>query len=441
MLLESLNLDIHLIAAANIASASKDASTLASGFASDFWSNIFQMGLFGRVVKAALPIAGVGVIYKGYNFYQDLSQNVLDLRKLITGILSILLVWLMLVNSGQYSMYAVIGLRNYTGTLSDTLMAGISTDFQVMQASRGSNISAGGDVQFQTQTKPALQGFQAELNRCRTALARNPSCISNAFVNLKNNITALQLPSSPSLTKFLNDINTLENDATTAQAAAANNPQAGNGWFDGWFDGAKAVVSVVTDPGNVFQQIILLLLTGLAIAFFFAIELAMLIFGLTFPINLALSLFDPAPLKSWIGNFWSLINAKLCFSIIVGIIVYLQIWIKGSSNGFAQIGLFVIEFLLAIFAPVATFFYCQGSALALAGALNSALSAPMRGVAGGAGKALGAIGGGAAKSFGAGVASRTSKIASRNLKQAGAKMGDRIGAQLAKKIPLFREKK
>jgi hypothetical protein len=441
MLLELLNLDVNLIAAADIASASRNGSKLASTFASDFWSNIFQMGLFGRVVTAALPIAGAGVIYKGYNFYQDLSQNVLDLRKLITGILSIVLVWLMLSKSGQYSMYTVIGLRNYTGTLSDTLMAGISTDFQVMEASRGSNIAAGGDAEFQTQTQPALQVFQDELNRCRTAITRNPSCISNAFVNLENDIATLQLPSSPSLTAFSNKINTLKADATTAQAAVTNNPQAGNGLLDRVFDGAKALVSVVTDPGNVFQQIILLLLTGLAIAFFFAIELSLLIFGLTFPINLALSLFDPAPLKSWIGNFWSLINAKLCFSIIVGIIVYLQLWMKSSSNGFAQIGLFVIEFLLAIFAPVATFFYCQGSALALAGALNSGLSAPMRGVAGGVGKTLGAIGGGAAKSFGKGVASRTTRIASRNLKAAGAKMGDRIGAQLAKKIPLFRAKK
>jgi hypothetical protein len=94
----------------------------------------------------------------------------------------------------------------------------------------------------------------------------------------------------------------------------------------------------------------------------------MLLFGLTFPINVALSLFDPAPLKSWFGNFWTLVNAKFCFSIITGIIVYLQLWME-TNNG--NIGIFVIQILLAIFAPVATFFYCQGSALALAGAMNS----------------------------------------------------------------------
>jgi hypothetical protein len=437
MLLEFFNLDFNLIAAANIAAAAEDGSNLASTFASDFWSNIFQMGLFGRVAKAAWTIAGIGVIYKGYHLFQDLSKNVLDLNKLIGSILSIIIVLVMLDRNGQYSMYAVIGLRNFTGGLSDTLMAGISADFQIMEAGRGSNTAAGGDVELQTKIRPSLQTFKDELNRCRTAITKDPSCISNAFVNLENDIADLNLPSSPSVTELSNKINKLKTDAVTAQAAAANDPKAAKGFFDG----AKAFVGAVVDPGNALQQIILLLLTGLAIAFYFAIELSMLIFGLTFPINLALSLFDPAPLKSWIGNFWSLINAKLCFSIIVGIIVYLQLWMKSSSNGFAQIGLFVIEFLLAIFAPVATFFYCQGSALALAGALNSAMSAPIRGVAGGAGKALGAIGGGASKSFGAGVASRTSKIASRNLKQAGAKMGDRIGAQLAKKIPLFRQKK
>jgi hypothetical protein len=158
----------------------------------------------------------------------------------------------------------------------------------------------------------------------------------------------------------------------------------------------------------------------------------MLIFGLTFPINLALSLFDPAPLKSWIGNFWSLINAKLCFSIIVGIIVYLQLWMKSSSNGFAQIGLFVIEFLLAIFAPVATFFYCQGSALALAGALNSALSAPIRGVAGGSMRAGGAMISGGAKSFGGAIAARTLGVAGTNI-------GNKIAKRLAKKNPIFKD--
>jgi hypothetical protein len=121
MLLNFLNLDINLIAAANIAAATEDGSNLASTFASDFWSNIFQMGLFGRVVTAALPIAGAGVIYKGYNLFQDISKNVLDLRKLIGSILSIVIVLVMLNKSGQYSMYAVIGLRNFTGGLSDLI--------------------------------------------------------------------------------------------------------------------------------------------------------------------------------------------------------------------------------------------------------------------------------------------------------------------------------
>jgi hypothetical protein len=116
MLLNFLNLDINLIAAANIAAATEDGSNLASTFA-----NIFQMGLFGRVVTAALPIAGAGVIYKGYNLFQDISKNVLDLRKLIGSILSIVIVLVMLNKSGQYSMYAVIGLRNFTGGLSDLI--------------------------------------------------------------------------------------------------------------------------------------------------------------------------------------------------------------------------------------------------------------------------------------------------------------------------------
>ena len=125
----------------------------------------------------------------------------------------------------------------------------------------------------------------------------------------------------------------------------------------------------------------------------------MLIFGLLFPINLTLSLFDSSSLKSWIGGFWTLVNAKLCFSIIIGIIVQLQAWME-NKNG--SPGLFVIELLMAVFAPVLTFFYCQSSALALASAISNLSNMPLRGAGAAAGRGVGAIGRGAAS----GVATR-----------------------------------
>jgi hypothetical protein len=136
---------------------------------------------------------------------------------------------------------------------------------------------------------------------------------------------------------------------------------------------------------NAFENLIQLVFTCLAIAFYIALELTLLVFGFTFPINIALSLFDPAPIKNWFGNFWLLVNAKLCFAIIVGIIVYLNLWAQ-SQTGLASLGIFTIGILMAIYAPFLTFYYCQGSALALAGAMNSLTSAPARGAARGAGR-------------------------------------------------------
>ncbi len=70
---------------------------------------------------------------------------------------------------------------------------------------------------------------------------------------------------------------------------------------------------------------------GFTIMFFFAIDLAMILFGFLFPINLALSFFSGDPLKSWISNFWTLGNAKICYAIITGIITYFRIW--GEKTG------------------------------------------------------------------------------------------------------------
>lgn len=68
--------------------------------------------------------------------------------------------------------------------------------------------------------------------------------------------------------------------------------------------------------------------------------------------------------------------------------------------------LIIIGLLMAFYAPVLTFFYVQGSALALAGAMNSMSTAPIRGVAGGlkgaAGRAAGTFMGGVMKGAGVG---------------------------------------
>lgn len=370
-------------ASANIAASTQTGADIAKQFAEDFWSNVFKMGIFGRVAQASLLIAGAGVIYKGYYLVREIGKNVLDTEKVIGSLMSIILVLLMLTNSGQISMYTVLGLRNYSNNVSDKIINGIASDFQKLQATR----SFGDSVMAQ----PHFITFQKQLDTC--AAKADPDCFRVAISILRGKLQSDNI-TDPAI---LNKVIEIQKDANDAALKAAGGDVNANKSF---VEKTGDSISLLTNPGNLAQHLIEILLTGLAIAFYIAIELTLLVFGFTFPINVALSLFDPAPLKNWFGNFWTLVNAKLCFSLVVGVIVYLQLWAETKDGG---IGIFVIELLMAIFAPVLTFFYCQGSALALAGAMNSMASAPVRGAAGAGMKALGQFGGGMAKGAGIGA--------------------------------------
>ena len=383
----SLNfLDSHFTlaaAAANIAGSTQTGADLAKQFAEDFWSNVFKMGIFGRVAQASMYIAGAGIIYKGYYLLQDIGKNTLDIQKIVGSLLSVILVFLMLTNSGQISMYTVLGLRNYSNSVSDKIINGIASDFQNLQTTR----SFGDSVMAQ----PHFIAFQKQLDVC--APQADPNCFIAAISILRGKLQTDNI-TDPSI---LNKVIEIQKDANDAALKAAGGDVNANKSF---LEKTGESISLLTNPGDALQHLIEVILTGLAIAFYIAIELTLLLFGFTFPINVALSLFDPAPLKSWFGNFWTLVNAKLCFSIVVGIIVYLQLWAETKDGG---IGIIVIELLMAIFAPVLTFFYCQGSALALAGAMNSMATAPVRGAMGAGMKALGQFGGGMAKGAGIGA--------------------------------------
>jgi hypothetical protein len=400
-LLSSGFLDIHLAAASsNIANSAQAGSDFATNMAKDFWSNIFQMGLFGRVAQAAMAIAAVGTIYKASILVKELNSNALEPTKLVSSLLSIVFVLVMLWYSGANSMSAVMATRNYSNGISDQVMVGIASDFQSLSATR--------NLEQDLKTEPIFTEFKSAINGCANKL--KTKCFLNAVADLKQKLNAEGVTDP----KIIAKVNQIEVDAQAEYdkhnapdtATTADPPEEKN-----IFQRTADTLSLISNPGNAVQHIIEILLTGLAIAFFFSVEIAMLLFGLTFPINLALSLFDPAPLKSWFGNFWTLVNAKLCFSIITGIVVYLQLWMETRGG---NIGLFVIELMLAIFAPVATFFYCQGSALALAGAMNSMASAPVKG-------AVGAATGGASKFLGG-----AAKGAGITPGQAGSRLGRRM---------------
>jgi hypothetical protein len=367
-----VNSDPMFLAAAkaDIAGATADASKIALGFAQNFWSNIFKMGLFGRICLAVKPILFAGVIYKGWLLFEETSSSVkqgIDPARLIGSLLSLFAVFIMMNKSGEIAFYSVLGLRNYTSNVSDTLLKGVAADFQAF--------SPLNKLSKNINSKPVLKQFQSELRTCASIQTSAPNCVTAAINNLETGLASQDVTAADEPELFT-EIAKLKSDAVAA-AANSQTPVQNKNYIQQGLDVVGDALKSAADLGNVFQHIVEVLLTGVAFAFFLALELTLLLFGLLFPINLTLSLFDPSPLKTWIGGFWTLVNAKLCFSIIVGIVVQLQLWME-SNNG--SVGLFVIELLLAVFAPVLTFFYCQSTALVLASAMSSLTQAGFRGV-------------------------------------------------------------
>jgi hypothetical protein len=426
MLESSLFLDFHFhLAAANIMEAANSGASIAEKLSTGFWGQVFGMGLFGRISLAAWTIAGIGVIYKGYYYLQDVGKNTLDIDKVIGSLMALLLTVLMLQNSGKLSMDTVTGMKEFGRSINKTVMTGIEGDLASLQSTRS--------LDTLNSSQPFFQDFKEELKKC--APKAQAQCYQNAVTNLQANVATLS-PPDPKVTDAVNQIvQTFNNVASsqvatnTAPASTTVNPTSPtpNQSFLDWAGStaSKAINGIVNAPSNMMEGLIIMILAAITICFYLALELTLILFGLTFPINVALSLFDPAPLKSWFGNFWLLINAKLCFCIIVGIISYLQLWVQtNSSNGFLSLVLMVMGLLMAIYAPFVTFFYVQGSALALAGAINAIPGNAIGGVAKGVRGAVGKVAGGAAGAFMGGA-----------MKGAGVgKMGENFGKRMAQKL-------
>jgi hypothetical protein len=422
MLEPSLFLDVHFhLAAANIMEAADSGSNLAAKISTGFWDQIFSMGLFGRISGAAWTIAGIGVIYKGYYYLQDVGKDTLDIDKVVGSLMALLLTILMLQNNGL-AMNTVKGMRNLGRSINETVMTGITADLGSLQANRALNTVNSSQPFFNDSLKTCAPQAQA-------------NCYQRAVSKLQADVATLN-PPDPEVNRVVNEIvqtfNNVANSQIAASVAPASttiNPVAPNSTPLSWdlfvSAGKDAVNGIMNAPSNLVESIIGMILTALTMCFYLALELTLILFGLTFPINIALSLFDSAPLKSWFGNFWLLINAKLCFCIIVGIISYLQLWVQtNSSNIFLSMLLIVIELLMAFYAPIVTLFYVQGSALALAGAMNAMPGSAVGGAAKGVGGAVGKVAGGAAGAFMGGA-----------MKGAGVgKMGQNFGKRIAQKL-------
>ena len=357
------------LAATDIAASTQAAVGLSKDLSQNFWSQIFQSGLFGAVTEGALYIAGGGFLYRGYHLLAEMAHSSDHrqqyLRTLTTSLLALILTWVMLDNHGEKSMYAVLALRSATGSLSDKVTTQLSADYLRL------NVNA--QVSDRLKALEPFQKLETEMKAC-SSKPDKILCLQAATAVLAQRTAGI---TDPTVISAVQKIQAQALQATqVANSASTSSPPENS--FSNVVSAIQTTAQVVSDPGKAMNDLatwlIATFLQAMAICFFIAIDMAMLLLGLTFPINLALSLFDPGSLISWIGNFWTLANAKLCFSIVTGIIVYFQLWAE-KANYAAAMGMFVIELMFAIFSPFITYYYCQGSSLALAGAIGSAFHA------------------------------------------------------------------
>jgi hypothetical protein len=366
---------------------------LASTAADYFWSEIFKSGTFGRITLAMMPVAGFGVLYKGWQILNE-YQNGQDWRKIVMGLISIGVVMSLLSQSGANAMYLVLAANNVSSHVAESVLKGKLTDTNQNDLRQsGNNIKA---------TVP-FDKFDRALKTCASLGSRDAvsaaSCNLNAVTTLKKELTDAGVTDS----NMMDSVREMERLATESVNTATGTEPVDN---RNLLEKANDTISYVTNPMNIVYDVINTVLTGLTIMFYLAIEVAMLLFGFLLPVNLSLCLFSAEPIKAWIGNFWTLCNAKFCYGIIISIMVSFKMWSQGQANASLAVGVFVIELLMAVAAPFLTFFYCQSSALALAGAVQSVGLSPFKAAGNLGGKAVGAVGGEAGRRISGNLLSR-----------------------------------
>jgi hypothetical protein len=375
MSLDAFGLNYQLFLTADIAGATENAVKASQGLSDEFWNKIFQGGLFGQISNTAQIIAGMGFLYRGYQIIQEADGKSVSQGEVWKSVLKSLfvlaLISIMFAKNGALSKNSVLALKNYTDKFSERMMTGIANDREFNQMRSASS--------GKLKSQPIFQNFNREAQLCVNS-ATKQTCFQRAVDKLNNEVRTQGITDSEILTAVANINAEAAKGATPVTSATpAPSPDEKN-WWDNILDIGSKITSFASDMAS---NLVALILQGMAIGFFLAIDITMLLFGLTFPINLGLSLYDNGEsLKTWLGNFWTLANAKICFSIVTGIIVYLQIWSESGAAGmFGGFGLFVIELLMAIFVPVITYYYCQGTALAMSSAMNSMSAGAVKGTA------------------------------------------------------------
>lgn len=346
---------ITLAAASNIAEGAVQAGTDSATSIQTLYEQIYQgQGAFGRICQAMYTLAFLMFCIKLHAVYLEKGR---DVKAMLQGMaIPLVLVILLATQTGAPAKLLTYGLRSMSANIATPIISTIQSDLERDKVNRAAKEAGLARTEL-------VKQFNAKIAKCgleSTDIALQRACVQfnaiNELKNLeKNNIN------DPDYKRYLesvrdNAINTTKQEAETADKNALDR-------------------AITVGFAGVIEGIINNLLYSISMWFYWVVELGQIIAFYLLPVAMTMGIYDLSAIAHWIGIFWGLCNAKICFAIVVALVVYIA-----QTFNFAG---YILSLLLAFFAPAVSYMFAKGSAVAIAEGLSTM---PAGAVAGAIGK-------------------------------------------------------
>ena len=346
---------ITLAAASNIAEGAVKAGADSATSIQTLYEQIYQgQGAFGRICQAMYTLAFLMFCIKLHAVYLEKGKN---LTAILQGMaIPLILVILLGTKTGAPAKLLTYGLRSMSANIATPIISTIQLDLErdkISQAAKEAGLAR----------TELIKQFDAKIAKCgleSTDIGIQRGCVqANAVIELKNieknNIN------DPTYKRYLesvrdNAINTTKQEAEIADKNAIEQ-------------------AITVGFAGVMEGIINNLLYSISMLFYWVVELGQIITFYLLPVAMTMGIYDLSAIAHWIGIFWSLCNAKICFAIVVALVVYIA-----QTFNFAG---YILSLLLAFFAPAVSYMFAKGGAVAIAEGLSTL---PAGAVAGAIGK-------------------------------------------------------
>jgi hypothetical protein len=346
-------------------------TALARQVINNLWEILFSDNkIFGSLVYPLIFIAVIALFYttiKLLKEYFTSHESYPDLSALLWPIV----LCLFLINNGDLARRAGLLFRDFAFALDQSVLIQFKDTLKIDQAQN--------DALTESEI---LDKIQEKMDDCVTAnsqkVAGGTSAKEVCYNTLREEVAAVlknEKIQNPIIRSRLEDIANIlaEESGNLAKIdeAISDNP--------------------VTDwIGDQLVSVVRLILQVLGFGYQIILEFCLIIALLVLPFPLVISLVNLQGLIAWFSAYWTLVNAKLSFTIIVSLIAFFQ----AKQNGTSQ--LFLAEILTGVFSPILSGLVGMGGGIAAYQTFSAGLAlvagASFRGVAGAGRSAMGAVG-------------------------------------------------